>query len=114
MTCRSCHQNKLPKVIKYDYFIMLLGRIILKNKRTPICYDKMTHLTISCVTMKELLDKFHETIELSDVLCEYCSSINSKISNSRFEKYQSVLSPSLQLRIFLQISKCNGERDDNW
>ena len=114
MTCRSCHQNKLPKLIKYDYFIMLLGRIILKNKRTPICYDKMTHLTISCVTMKELLDKFYETIELSDVLYENCSSINSKISNYRFEKYQSVLSPSLQLRIFLQISKCNGERDDNW
>ena len=60
MTCLSCHQNKSHKILKDDYFIILLDIITLNNKQAPFCRDKMTYLAMNCVTMKELLDKLHE------------------------------------------------------
>ena len=69
----------------------------------PVFRDKMTHLAYHCVIMNELMDKFYEKIDMSDVICEKCSKINGKINKDKFEKYQSVLNPQMQPRIFLQI-----------
>ena len=35
-----------------------------------ISHDKMTHLGKRYVTMTDLIDKFDETTELSDVICD--------------------------------------------
>ena len=47
-------------ILKYDYFVMSSDGITLNNKKTPIIHDKITHFSQNCVTMKELMDKFHE------------------------------------------------------
>ena len=74
MTYLSCHKNKRPKVLKYDSFIMSLEVIRSKNKKlTSICHDKMNNLAKNCVTMNELMDKFYENIDLSDLICEHYS-----------------------------------------
>ena len=69
-TCISCNQNKHPKILKYDSFILLLEGIASNNnKMMPIYHDKMTHLAYHCVTTNELMDTFYENTELSDVIC---------------------------------------------
>ena len=109
----SCHQNICPKILKDESFFLSLEGIISNNKKlTPICHDKMTHLAYNCVTMNELMDKFYENTELGDVICENWSKISGKISKTKLEKYQSVLNPPMQLRVFLQISEYNGVRDE--
>ena len=52
--------------------------------------------------MKQLMDKFDENTELSDVICEEFSKISGKISKANIEKHQSILNPPMQLIIFLQ------------
>ena len=47
----------------------------------------MTHLANNCVTMNELMDKFDENTELSDVIYENCSKISGKISKDICEKH---------------------------
>ena len=60
------------------------------KKLTPICHDKLTHLAHHFVTMNELMDTFYENIDLSDVICENCSKISGKISNTKSEKSVSI------------------------
>ena len=52
--------------------------------------------------------------ELSYVICEECSNSSGKTSKANFEKKQSVLKPPMQLKIFLQISEHNFEKDEYW
>ena len=40
--------------------------------------------------MNELMDTFYENIDLSDVICENCSKISGKISNTKSEKSVSI------------------------
>ena len=70
MTCLSCNKNKAPTIIEDGYFILSFYGISLNKKKTPICHDKMTHLPKKCVTLKELMDRFHLKIDLSDVICQ--------------------------------------------
>ena len=67
MTCISFHQNKTPKILQENYFILSLDVISLNNKQTHIFNDKNIHLTKNCVTLAALLDKFNEKTELSNV-----------------------------------------------
>ena len=60
ITCFPCHQNKATRILKYNYLIMSLEVMKFNIKQTPIFHDKMTHLVINFVTMKELLDEFNE------------------------------------------------------
>ena len=46
----------------------------------------MTHLGKSCVTMTDLMDKFYETTELSDVICDNCTKSSLTTKKSNFEK----------------------------
>ena len=43
-----------------------------------ISHEKMTHLGKSCVTLTDLMDKFYETTELSDVICDECYRSSNK------------------------------------
>ena len=87
ITYLSCHQYKSPKILKYDLFILSLEVITLNDKKwTPICHDKMTHLAINFVTMKESMNKYYENTDMSDVICGNCSKNNGKIRKSKFEK----------------------------
>ena len=104
MTCLSCHKNKRSKVLKDDSVMMPLGEISSKKLR-PISHDKMTSLAFNCVTMNDLMDTFYVKTELSDVICEECSKLIGIIIKAKFEKYQSLLNPLMQLRIFPQISE---------
>ena len=58
--------------------------------------------------MNELIDKFYERIDLSDVICEKCSKNNGKTSRAKFLTNQSVLKTPMHLRIFLQRLEYNG------
>ena len=63
MTCLTCHQNKPPKVLKYDSFIFSLGKFLHKKKQLrAISHEKMIHLAKSCVTMNDLMIKFDEKL----------------------------------------------------
>ena len=62
------------------------------------------------MTMKYLMDKFYETNELSDVICD--TSGTEKKPN--FETKQSVVIAPMQLRISLQRTKYNVETDSFW
>ena len=73
----------------------------------------MTHLAKNCVTMYELMDKFYENTELSDVICEEYSKLSGKISKSNLKKHQSLLNPLMDIRIFLQRSECKFERNES-
>ena len=77
-----------------------------KNTR-KICHEKKTHLGKSCETMKDLMDKFYETIELSDVICDNCTKSSLTTRKSNFEKKKTVLKSPMQLRIYLQRSHYN-------
>ena len=61
----------------------------------------MTHLGKSCVTMTDLMDKFYETAELSDVICDKCTKSRCTARKSNFA--------TMQLRISLQRSNYNME-----
>ena len=64
ITCITCHENKRPKVLKYDRFIFSLGEITHKKKKwRPISHEKKTHLAKSCVKMTDLMVKFYEKYE---------------------------------------------------
>ena len=52
MKCLSFHQNKSPKILEDDYFILSLDGITLNNKQAPIFHGKTTHFAQNCVTMK--------------------------------------------------------------
>ena len=52
----------------------------------PISHEKMTHFGKSCVTMTDLMDKFYEKTELSDVICEECTKSSGTTSKTNYEK----------------------------
>ena len=61
--------------------------------------------------MKDLMNEFYETNELSDVICDECSKVSGTEQRSNFESKQSVLSAPTQLRISLQRTEYNVETD---
>ena len=75
----------------------------------PISHEKKTNLGKSCVTMTDLMEKFNEKTELSDVLCEECSKSSGLISKANSEIKQSVLKSPMQLITSLQMSNFNYE-----
>ena len=111
-TFLSCNQNKRHKVLKYETFVIILGDISFEINLRPISHYKMTYLAINCVTMNDSMDTFYGKTDLSDVTCEECSKLSGRISKANFEEHQSVLNPPMQLRIFLQRSGYNFERDE--
>ena len=66
-----------------------------------ISHEKKTHLGKSCVTMKDLMCKFYETNELSDVICDEWSKVSGTEQKSNFETEQSIMSLPMQLIISL-------------
>ena len=46
----------------------------------PISHEKKTHLGNSCVTMTDLMNRFYEKTELSDVICEKCTKSSGTTS----------------------------------
>ena len=67
----TCHDTKYPKIFKDFAFILPLEEISKKGKKMRIIsHEKMTDLRKSCVTMTDLMDKFYETTELIDVICD--------------------------------------------
>ena len=64
-----------------------------------------------CVTMKDLMNKFYETNELSDVICDTCTNASGTEQKSNFETKQSVVTAPMQLRISLKRTEYNVETD---
>ena len=60
MTYIFCNKNRAPEILEDGSLSLSLDGISLNNKQTPVCNDKMTHLAKNCVTLKELLDTFHD------------------------------------------------------
>ena len=56
-----------------------------------ISYEKTTHLGKRCVTMTDLMDKFYETTELSDVICDECSKSICTAKKSRIKNKSKIL-----------------------
>ena len=81
------------------------------KKARRISHEKKTYLGKSCVTMNDLMSKFYETNELSDVICDECSKVSGTEQKSNFEKNQSILSAPMQLRISLQRTEYNWETE---
>ena len=73
-------------------------------------HEKTTHLGESCVTMTNLMDKFYETTDLSDVICDERTKSRSTTRKLNFEK-ETVLKSPMQLRISLQRSHFNVENN---
>ena len=87
LTCLTCHATKSPKIFKDFAFILPLEEISKEGKKTrKISHEKKTHLGKSCVTMTDLMDKFYETTELSDVICDNCTKSSITTRKSYFEK----------------------------
>ena len=81
-TCLTCKTPKSPKIFKDFAFILPLEKMSKKGKNTrKISHKKKTHLRKSCVTMTELMDKFYEMNELSDVICDNCTNYRVTIKN---------------------------------
>ena len=57
---------------------MPLREISCKKKLRHINHDKVNHLANSSATMNELMDKFYEKTELSDVICEEYFKLSDK------------------------------------
>ena len=57
------------------------------------------------------MDKFYETNELSDVICNTCTNASGTEQKSNFETKQSVVKAPMQLRMSLQRSHYNVEND---
>ena len=81
-TCLTCKTQKSTKTAKDLSSILPLEKMSKKEKNArKISNEKKTHLGKSCVTMTDLMDKFYETIELSDVICDTCTNSSGKIKN---------------------------------
>ena len=106
-TCITYHTTKSPKLFKDSAFILPLEEISKEGKNMrKISHEKKTHLGKTCVTMTDLMDKFYETTELSDVICDICTKSRLTTRKSNFEK-KTVLKSPMQLRISLQRSHYN-------
>ena len=63
------------------------------------------------MTIKDLMEKFYETNELSDVILNTCTNASGTEQKSNFETKQSVVTAPMQLRISLQRTEYNVETD---
>ena len=63
------------------------------------------------MTMKDLMDEFYETNELSDVICDECSNASGTEQKPNFETKKLVVKAPIKLRISLQRSEYNVETD---
>ena len=87
MTCLTCRATKSPNIFNDFSFILPLEEISQRVKRMrSISHEKMTHLGKSCVKMIDLMDKFYETTELSDDICDECTKSISTTRKSKFER----------------------------
>ena len=68
MTCLTCHATKYPNIFIDFSCILPLEEMSQREKMRSTSHEKMTNLGKSCVTMTDLMDKFYETAELSDVI----------------------------------------------
>ena len=85
MSYLSCHKSS--KIFKDFAFILPLEEISKEGKKTrKISHEKRIHLGKSCVTMIDLVDKFYETNELSDVICDNGTKSSITTRKSNFEK----------------------------
>ena len=74
-TCLTYETKRIPKISKDFSLILSLEQNFEYGKRLrQISHEKKTHLGKSCVTMTDLMDKFYETNELSDVICDTCTT----------------------------------------
>ena len=62
--------------------------------------------------MKDLMNKFYETNELIDVICNECSNASGTEEIYSFETKQSVVTAPMQLKISLQRTEYNVETDN--
>ena len=70
-TCLTCETKRSTKISKELSFILSLDQNFEYGKNLrQISHEKKTHLGKSCVTMNDLMNKFYETNELSDVICD--------------------------------------------
>ena len=76
-----------------------------------ISHEKKTHLGKGYVTMKDLMNKFYETNQLSDLICYECSKVSGTEEKCNFETEQSILSLPTQLRISLIRTEFNVETE---
>ena len=101
-TCLTCESNRIPKITKdFSLILSLENKFEYTKKFRRISHEKKTHLGNSCVTMKDLMNTFYETNELSDVICEECSKVSGTEQRSNFESKQSVVSAPIKLQISL-------------
>ena len=111
-TCLTCESIISPKIAKNISFILLSEQSFEYTKKVRrISHEKKTHLGKSCVTMNDLMSKFYESNELSDVICDECSKVSGTEQKSNFETKQSIVSASIQLRISLQRTEYNWETE---
>ena len=61
--------------------------------------------------MKDLMSKFYDSNELSDVICEECSKVSGTEQRSNFESKQEIVSAPMKLRISLQRTEYNVETE---
>ena len=54
-----------------------------------ISHEKMTNLVKICVTMTDLMDKFYDTTELSDIICDECTKPSSTTRKFNCERKNS-------------------------
>ena len=109
MTYLSCHKSS--KNIEGLRIYFTFGRNTKgREEMRKISHEKKTHLGKSCVTMKDFMDKFYETTELGDVICDNCTKSSIKTKKSNFEE-KTVLKSPMQLRTSIQISHLNVENN---
>ena len=79
-TCLTCETKWFPKISKdFSLILSLEHNFEYTKKFRLISHEKKTHLGKSCVTMTDLMNKFYETNELTDVICYECS--NAAVQN---------------------------------
>ena len=70
-TCLTCETQRYAKISKELSLILYLEQKSKYGKKLrQISHEKKTHLGKSCMTMKDLMNKYYETNELSDVICD--------------------------------------------
>ena len=110
-TCLSC--NAKNQILNDDSFIFSLEEISQKVKKMrPISHEKKTHLGKLCYHDRFDGQFFLWKTELSDIICEEFSNSSGLICAENFGKKKSVLKSPIQLRISLQRSNFNYEKNE--
>ena len=91
-TYLTCETKRSPKISKEFLLIVSLEQNSEYGKfLRQISHEKNTHLGKSCMTMKYLMNRFYETNEFSDVICDEYSNASGTEQKSNFETKQSVV-----------------------